>query len=549
MKRLSQQEVIERFREIHSDKYDYSQVEYIGNREKVLIKCPEHGEFWQSPKLHLLGSGCPDCGKLSVSDKNSKSQSQIIQEFIKVHGDKYDYSKVEYVGAHDKVCIICSKHGEFWQAPNEHKKGKGCERCSYELRGQAKSTPFKDFLSKAKQIHGDRYDYSKASYINGKVKIAIVCPEHGEFLQYPSMHNIGHGCPRCANNILLTKGQAIDRFRGVHGTTYDYSKVDYQGKDKKITIICNTHGEFEQTAGNHLSGQGCPMCFKSSSKAEKEVYSFIKSLSKDSIRNDRKILKGKEIDVYVPSKKLGIEYHGLYWHQEDKVGKDYHLDKLNKATEEGIGLIQIFEDEWLNKKDIVKSILRARLDKSRRNIYGRQTIVKEVPQSEAKAFLDANHLQGKLNSKINFGLYYKGELVSLMTFGDYRINMGRKTVEDEYEMLRFCNKLNTSIVGGASKLFKHFIDTYNPLKVISYSDKRYFDGNLYESLGFNKKNDTLPNYYYVVDGKRENRFKYRKSELIKMGFDSKLTERAITNSLGLYRIYDCGNYNFEWLKH
>lgn len=486
MKRLSQQEVVERFREVHSNKYDYSQVEYIGNREKVLIKCPEHGEFWQSPKLHLLGSGCPDCGKLSIADKNSKSQSQIIQEFIKIHGDKYDYSKVEYVGAHDKVCIICSKHGEFWQAPNEHKKGKGCERCSYELRGQAKSTPFKDFLSKAKQIHGDRYDYSKASYINGKVKIAIVCPEHGEFLQYPSMHNIG---------------------------------------------------------------QGCPMCFKSSSKAEKEVYSFIKSLSKDSIRNDRKILKGKEIDVYVPSKKLGIEYHGLYWHQEDKVGKDYHLDKLNKATEAGIELIQIFEDEWLNKKDIVKSILRARLDKSRRNIYGRQTIVKEVPQSEAKAFLDANHLQGKLNSKINFGLYYKGDLVSLMTFGDYRINMGRKTVEDEYEMLRFCNKLNTSIVGGASKLFKHFIDTYNPLKVISYSDKRYFDGNLYEALGFNKKKDTLPNYYYVVDGKRENRFKYRKSELIRMGFDSKLTERAITNSLGLYRIYDCGNYYFEWIKH
>lgn len=153
---------------------------------------------------------------------------------------------------------------------------------------------------------------------------------------------------------------------------------------------------------------------------------------------------------------------------------------------------------------------------------------------------------GFVNSNIRYGLYYNDELVSLMTFGGLRKSLGTSAKENEYELLRFCNKINTTIVGGASKLFKHFLANNHPEKIISYSDKRLFSGGLYEQLGFIKKEDTQPNYFYIKNGIRENRFKYRKSELVKEGFDSSKTEHQIMIERKMYRIYDCGNFKFEF---
>ena len=171
-----------------------------------------------------------------------------------------------------------------------------------------------------------------------------------------------------------------------------------------------------------------------------------------------------------------------------------------------------------------------------------------MSSKDAREFLDKNHIQGYANSNENYGLFYNNELVSLMTFGKPRINLGGKKGDGNYELVRFCNKINTNVIGGASKLFKHFIKEYNPNEVVSYSDKRWSIGNLYEVLGFKHSHDSKPNYFYVDNFVRMNRFGFRKSMLVNEGFSKDKSEHEIMLERGIYRIYDCGTMVFKWLK-
>jgi hypothetical protein len=159
--------------------------------------------------------------------------------------------------------------------------------------------------------------------------------------------------------------------------------------------------------------------------------------------------------------------------------------------------------------------------------------------------LDENHIQGKVGSSINVGLYYNNVLVSIMTFGKKRKSLGNKTIiNDEYELIRFCNKLNTSIIGGASKLLNYFIKTYNPNEIVSYADRRWSKGDLYQKLGFKRIKNTNPNYFYIINKKRKNRFEFRKDLLIKEGFDANKTESQIMDERGILHIYDSGSILF-----
>ena len=227
---------------------------------------------------------------------------------------------------------------------------------------------------------------------------------------------------------------------------------------------------------------------------------------------------------------------------ELNVSSNYELNRRNKSREHNRLSIHIFEDEWLYKCDIVKSRIRNLLKITQRKIYGRNCVIKEVSNSDAMSFLNLNHIQGGIYCKYNFGLYYNDELVSLMTFGSLRKSLGSNIEDKSYELLRFCNKINTNVVGGASKLFKYFLEKINPNKVISYCDLRWSDGNLYETLGFLFSHKSKPNYFYVDENKRirENRFKYRKDKLITDGFDKEKSEHEIMLDRGIYRIYDCG---------
>ena len=249
--------------------------------------------------------------------------------------------------------------------------------------------------------------------------------------------------------------------------------------------------------------------------------------------------------MLIPNKKLAIEYNGLYWHSDLHRVDSYHLNKTLECRKQGIDLIHIFEDEWMFKKEIVKSILKSKLGVFDKIIYGRKCEIKEVNVTDSRIFLDNNHIQGNVNSKVKIGLYYDNELVSLMTFGGLRVSMGSKSEDGSYEMYRFANKLNISVIGGFSKLLKYFIKTYNPKSILTFSDNRYFTGEIYKSNNFSFISETKPNYFYIIKHKRENRFKYRKDILVSEGYDKDKSERQIMKERGINRIYDCGNK--KWL--
>ena len=421
-------------------------------------------------------------------------------------------------------------------------------------------------MKKAKEIHGDKYDYSKSVYTKGYEKIEIICHEkdeygneHGSFWMTPDNHlhrTNPQGCPKCARNRTdNAQRDTIQNFiyksNLIHSNQYDYSNVEYVNSKTKVCIICPKHGEFWMKPDNHIGGQGCPHCAKIISNGETEIYDFCCStLGKDNVKQRvRNILsENKELDIYIPSKNIAIEYNGLIWHSE-KFNRDenYHLIKTNECKNKGIRLIHIFEDEWLEHSDIIKSMLKNILEYTENRIFARKCIVKDVSTKEAMQFLDKNHIQGRCKAKYHYGLFYNNELVSLMTFGHTRQQRKyNKDYNNTYELLRFCNKLNTNVIGGASKLLKHFIDNIKPNEIITYADKRWSVGNLYETLGFIHTHDSKPNYFYTFGQKRENRFKYRKGQLVKQGFDPNKSEHEIMLERGIYRIYDCGTMVYKW---
>ena len=352
--------------------------------------------------------------------------------------------------------------------------------------------------------------------------------------------------------VKLTTEEFIKKAQQIHNQKYDYQLVDYKNAHTKVKIICPEHGVFEQFPCNHIKGyNGCPKCNNNGvSKMEKEIVEFIKELGLSIEENNTTVLDGKELDIYIPGKQIAIEFNGLYWHSDLFKEDKYHLKKLEKCESKGIKLIQIFEDEWLNKQEIVKSRLRNILGKIENKIYARKCVIKELDSKIVTKFLNENHLQGAVGSKIKLGLFYNEELVSIITFGNLRKNLGQKSKDNTFELLRFCNKLNVNIIGGASKLFKYFISNYSCVGVISYADRRWGSGELYTTLGFKHIHNSQPNYFYVKNGevKREARFKYRKDILVSEGFDKNKTEKQIMIDRNYFRIYDCGAMKFMYEK-
>lgn len=289
----------------------------------------------------------------------------------------------------------------------------------------------------------------------------------------------------------------------------------------------------------------CPVCNpikKVLHKEQHEIFEFVESICKHTVcENVKNVLPSYELDIYVPDMKIAIEFDGIYWHNELFKEPNYHLRKTEECDKYGIKLVHVFESEWLYKQEIVKSRLSSIFNHTAK-LYARQCKIGIVSNDESIQFLNANHIQGACSSKYRYGLYCNNELVSLMTFGKSRFK------KNEIELLRFCNKLNTTVVGGASKLLSAFLkDNSNIHDIVSYADRRWSTGNLYEKLGFEKISVSKPNYYYVVDGILKNRMNYQKHLLIKQGFDASKAEHDIMLERKIYRIYDCGT--LKYYKH
>ena len=279
------------------------------------------------------------------------------------------------------------------------------------------------------------------------------------------------------------------------------------------------------------------------SSYENEIVEWLRNYE-DNIETSSKIISPMNIDIFLPNHNLAIEFNGLYWHSELFKEKGYHLNKTQLCEEKGIKLVHIWEDDWLNRKEVIKSILLNKIGKINNKIWARKCIIKECNNEITASFLNDNHIQGYSKFNKSVGLFHNETLVSLMTFGWRAINGKR-----EYELLRFSNLKNHNIVGAASKLFKYFTQLYAPNTIKSYADKSMFDGKLYEKLGFELERKSPPNYWWVVNGVRKHRFTYNKKKLIDKGHDPLKTEVEIMHELGNYRIWGCGQDKWVFTNH
>lgn len=475
MRKLTTEQFILKARKVHGDMYSYKNAMYNGYGKPITVTCPTHGDFITTARLHLGGCKCPKC----TGNRPQMNTEEFIIDARKVHGDLYDYSKVNYIKSIQKVEIICPKHGSFFVTPNNHiSKKVGCPLCSREQ----KALTTEQFIEKAKAIHNDKYDYSRVLYNNNREKVEIICPIHGSFFTSPYVH--------------LSKKQ-----------------------------------------------KGCPKCGARRSRGEEELKDFIsKYVQVES--NNRTILNGKEIDIYCPSKKIGFEYNGLFWHSE--IGnRTSLLYKTEKCEEQDIQLIHIFEDEWIHKKQIVKSRIRHLLGITAfGKIYARKCEVRCINSSLSKKFVEKYHLQGAINASVHLGLFYKNRLVAVMTFGKSRFNK-----KYGWELLRYCTISNFSVVGGAGKLLKFFLRQTTD-SIVTYADRRWSNGNLYRQLGFKFVRKSPPGYTYFngANGiERLSRIKFQKHKLksILSNYDPNLSESENMKNNGWVKIYDCGNFTFE----
>lgn len=496
--------------------------------------------------------------------------------------DKYDFGNATYKNALVRMeGIVCRSHGVFSQYSGALRKGIGCPSCGAEQRAAKLRFSLDEFYARVTALHGGAYSYPNRNYVSMHKKIDVVCPRHGAFSISPLKHYYSkQGCPACGaekrgirtsgknvgelaaiTSIRKHAAMFVERATAVHKGLYDYSKVTYVGIKQEVTIICKKHGEFQQRPEKHIyEGQGCPRCSVHLSKQEDVLARFL-AIFTPVIQRDRTILKPKELDIYMPEKKLAVEYCGMFWHshgdkESERKDKLKHFQKHKDCEAAGIRLITVFESDWQRNPKAVKRLLRNAIGKSKGRLMARKCEMKKVSNSEAAAFYDRYHPQGGAGHGEHYGLYWKGKLVACMRFVFGANDRGAGAAKRVWTLGRYATRLN--VAGAASKLFKAFLADHNPPAVKSFSDNRYFTGAMYPQLGFHLEEDVSPDYQ-VWSAKLGLRPKphYQRRQLPKRldehgldpaGFDPQTdqrTEAEVTYLMGARRIYDCGKK--RWL--
>jgi len=343
------------------------------------------------------------------------------------------------------------------------------------------------------------------------------------------------------NKETIGFAQVIDRVKEF--VTPMFTRDEYSGSGRLNVYkwkCCSCSKEIN----SHIDYGTVPRCItcfpKYISKGELQIRDLLEQHKIDFIANDWTVLKDRELDIFIPDMNIAIEYNGVYWHSDKFKDSNYHVDKFLKCRDKGIHLIQIFEDEWQNKQDIVKSRLRSVLNLNEK-IYARHCKIAEIDSRSYKDFCNNVHLQGHAGAKIKLGLMYNSELIAVMSFSNSRYDKS-----GDYELIRYCSVNN--VLGGASRLFKYFVKLFEPKTVISYANRCWSNGDLYNKLGFEDITDNIRNtgYWYIIADKRYHRSTFTKKRLVGMGYDSSLTEPQIIKQMRGLKIYDCGNFKFKY---
>jgi len=404
-------------------------------------------------------------------------------------------------------------------------------------------------------------DWHIVKYVNSREKGTFQCKRCGE-TKISLIQNIvsyckknkekNNGCIECDRRKNIKKVE--DKIKRLcEENNIKPLSEKYSGLSNTMEFGCMKCGYVFLYTNKKINGNygnlNCPNCSKSKRGEQTQVYEFVLNNYKgEVIYEETKVISPLSLDIYLPEKKLAIEYCGTLWHSSKYIEDDkYHQDKMIKCQEQGIRLITIFSDEWKTKRTIVENRIINVLGNSEK-IYARKCKVKQIENKQALEFCDQYHIQGKGQCNIAYGLICGEKLVSVMTFS---LPMVSKNASGyDYELNRFCSKIN--VVGGASRLFKTFLKD-NPDKVIvSFCDLRWGTGNVYDVLGMEYLETTRPNYYYVgnlTNWERKHRFGFTKKTLKdRYNCNVEGTEEQMAQSLGLYRIYDCGHRKYIWRK-
>ena len=360
------EEFLEKSKEAHGDTYDYSKVIMNGVDRPVIIICNIHGDFHQSPSNHYSQkNGCPYCGIIIRADSNRFTLDEFISKAKEVHGNLYDYSKVIYSSSQEYVTIICKIHGEFNQIPSSHLQGCGCKKCGEKSAHDKQRLSNEEFIIRAKNVHGNTYDYSMVVWIDSKTEVTIICSKHGEFKQLACNHFTGYGCKRCTNIYNLQ--DFIEKAREIHGDIYDYSLGVYEYSIKPLKIMCNKcNSVFEQSANSHLGGRGCSICVN---KTESKLYKWLKYIYPNTVKEYKadwciNPVSGRclRYDFMIPDIMTIIELDGgQHFKQVSNWDNPVYamkkdIFKMQKAKGKGYKIIRLLQqdvyknnDEWLNE--------------------------------------------------------------------------------------------------------------------------------------------------------------------------------------------------------
>lgn len=534
---------VEKARKTHGDTYEYLNP----NRDelgRVEITCKVHGSFWQRPAKHVYGRGCQQC----VGRGTDKLQ-ELKEKF-----PTWDWSNTEVKDSGTIFKLTCAKHGEFKTSHNRlmtKKEGlTPCPACNKVSSGKAQRI--------SADLWGDRIENAYGGAIallgatEGSQDLALfTCIKHGEFMSRPMDVWHGHGCPACGDvlrveNLREAVGVTPDEFyrRALEsrGSEYSYDMSTFQNMKSPMRILCNKHGEFWQRPANHLAlSAGCPVCASSVSKGEDDLANWLIDMGQTVVRRDRKLLGGSEIDILLPDHDIGIEYCGVYWHGEGHKSDNYHAEKRRIAASAGVTLLHVFEDEWLEKSDIVKSIISHKLGLGER-VGARTLTVCDMSWKQARDFFERCHISGAgAPAKACYGLMDKsGRIVQAMSVGKNRYG-------DGVEIYRLASLPGMRVLGGVSRLLSAVERRFPDETIITYADLRWGSGAAYKEVGFTRQEDTRPGYFWAKGLSRYSRVSMQKHKLSKIlaNFDDTLSEADNCRANGYWKIFDCGHTKWK----
>ena len=489
---------------------------------------------------------------------------RLLAAAIAVHGGRYDYSRVAYLHSEQKVEIICPVHGSFFQYLNSHARGHGCDACARPLRARGKTAYAWDAnrarIEKTLQQRCLSIDLLLETPVKLHTPVTVTCQEHGPYAG--SIFGLwkGQGCWKCY--VARRAGQGmravaaqtfIEKAKAKHGKSFDYSAVKYDKSSRKVEIVCPKHGPFRMSPNNHLKGEVCPTCAKQMSAAEKRLFEFVLAACPDAKTRVRGVVERYELDIYVPSKALAIEYNGIFWHSV-KVNPDrQHLAKKQRAAQEvGIRLIHVLESEFEHKEALVYRMISHALGASvGARVFARKCVVSLGEPSEYKGFFDANHHQGFAlrGGKVYALKMLDGTPVAALHVAPPKFYGDAKDrAHGVLEVVRYAT--SAVVVGGLTRLLAAVIKHAGPERLVSYVDNRWFTGRAYKAAGFEKVGDGTPGMM-VFDKRlhpkhRAALTKPRLRQVLGECFDVTKTQIELAAMAGYHVLFDCGSSKYEF---